>query len=126
MFTSAMPNFYSSDLAASMRFYLDLLGGAQTFRFPAEGKPRHVEFRFGDVVVAVTHRDEVSRQGLPAPQVGNPMELVVWCDSVDEAATKLGAAGAAVIVEPYDHPAGMRRAYIEDPDGNWVALVSEK
>lgn len=52
------------------------------------------------------------------------MELTVWCDSVDEALESLRAAQVPDLVEPYDHPARHRRAHITDPDGNWVALVS--
>jgi lactoylglutathione lyase len=52
------------------------------------------------------------------------MELVVWCDSADESVAALRAAGTTVLVEPYDHVAGHRRAYVTDPDGNWIALVS--
>jgi predicted enzyme related to lactoylglutathione lyase len=46
-----------------------------------------------------------------------------WCDDVDAETEWLSAAGAAVEVEPYDHVAGHRRAYLADPDGNWLALV---
>jgi lactoylglutathione lyase len=48
---------------------------------------------------------------------------VVWCDDVDAETARLRAAGTPVVVEPYDHPAGHRRAYLADPDGNWLALV---
>ena len=54
------------------------------------------------------------------------MELVVWCDSADDAVAALRAAGTPVLVEPCSHAAGHRRAYVADPDGNWIALVSEE
>lgn len=52
------------------------------------------------------------------------MELVVWCDSADDAVAALRAAGTPVLVEPYTGH-GNRRAYVTDPDGNWLALVSK-
>jgi lactoylglutathione lyase len=66
----------------------------------------------------------VAGEGLPAPTTGHPMELVVWCDSADDAVAVLRAAGTPVLVEPYTGH-GNRRAYVTDPDGNWLALVSK-
>jgi len=50
---------------------------------------------------------------------------VVWCDDVDAELAKLTAAGTPVLVEPFEHVAGHRRASVADPDGNWVTLVGE-
>ncbi|TVZ00819.1 VOC family protein [Trebonia kvetii] len=123
-FLSVMPNLYTADIEASVAFYRDLLGGTETFRTPASGTPVHVEIRVGDVTVAISDRDEVEPQGLPAPSPGHPFELVVWCDSADEAVAGLRAAGVQVLVEPSAHASGNRRGYLADPDGNWIAVVS--
>ena len=125
-FMSVMPNLYTADMERSVGFYRDLLGGTQTFRTPAEGIPEHVELRIGDVIIALSRREAVPRQGLPAPTAGNPMELVIGCDSTDGAVAALRAAGTPVLVEPYSHPSGHRRAYVADPDGNWIALASKE
>jgi lactoylglutathione lyase len=125
-FMSVMPNLYTADMERAVGFYRDVLGGTQTFRTPAEGIPEHVELRIGEVIIALSSRDAVPRQGLPAPAAGNPMELVVGCDSTDEAVTALRAAGTPILVEPYSHPSGHRRAYVADPDGNWIALASKE
>ena len=124
--TAVMPNLYTSDIDRAVAFYRDLLGGKQTFRTPAEGTPEHVELRLGDVIIALTSRGAVPRQGLPEPTSGHPLELVVECDSADEAVAALRAAGTPVIVEPYSHLSGHRRAYVADPDGNWVAVISKE
>jgi lactoylglutathione lyase len=84
-----------------------------------------VELRIGDVIIALSSRDEVKPQGLPAPSAGHPLELVVWCDSADEAVAALRTAGVPVVVEPSEHVSGHRRGYVADPDGNWVVLVSD-
>jgi len=126
-FLSVMPNLYVADVEASAAFYRDRLGGTETFRLPASGSATHVELRIGDVTVAVSSRDVVAGEGLPEPSGGHPLELVVWCDSVDEAVAGLRAAGTTVVVEPHGgHVSGHRRAYVADPDGNWIALVSEE
>jgi lactoylglutathione lyase len=124
-FTSLMPHLYSADVERAAAFYRDVLGGTQTFRTPAEGPAEHVEVRLGDVTVAMSSLEAVPRQGLPAPTAGHPMELDVWCESADDAIAALRAAGTPVLVEPYTHPGGHRRAYVTDPDGNWIGLVSK-
>jgi lactoylglutathione lyase len=124
---SVMPNLYAADVDRAAAFYQDLLGGAQTFRYPAAGPAEHVELRIGDVIVALSSRDAVQGDGLPAPTGGHPMELVLWCDSADETVDALRAAGTPVLVEPYSgHVSGLRRAYVADPDGNWIAVVSKE
>jgi catechol 2,3-dioxygenase-like lactoylglutathione lyase family enzyme len=118
-FLSAMPNLYATDVERSVAFYRDLLGGAETFRVAG-----HVELRIGDVPIAISDRTHVAGEGLPAPTAGHPMELVVWCDSADEAVAALRAAGTPVLVEPQTAH-GNRRGYVTDPDGTWIALVSK-
>jgi predicted enzyme related to lactoylglutathione lyase len=125
-FLSLMINLYTADMERAIAFYRDRLGGTQTFRTPAEGVPEHAEFRIGDVIIAISRREAVTRQGLPAPAPGHPMELVVGCDSADDAIAALRAAGTPVLVEPYSHPSGHRRAYVADPDGNWVCVASKE
>jgi lactoylglutathione lyase len=126
-FNSVMPNLYSADVDRATVFYRDVLGGTQTFRCPAEGPAEHVELRFGDVIIALSSRDAVEGDGLPEPSDGHPLELVVWCDSTDDAVAALRAAGASILVEPYSgHVSGHRRAYAADPDGNWLVLVSKE
>jgi predicted enzyme related to lactoylglutathione lyase len=83
-----------------------------------------VELRVGDVKIALASRAAVQRQGLAGPARGHPMELVLWCASADDTVAALRAAGTPVLVEPYTHAAGHRRADVADPDGNWLALVS--
>src|ERR1700678_1416903 len=115
-FNSVMPNLYSADVDRATVFYRDVLGGTQTFRYPAEGPAEHVELRVGDVIIALSSRDAVEGDGLPEPSDGHPLELVVWCDSTDDAVAALRAAGASILVEPYSgHVSGHRRAYAADP-----------
>jgi len=124
-FTSLMPHLYTADVDQAAAFYRDQLGGRQTFRYPPEGPTQHVELRIGDVTIALSNRDLVHAEGLPAPTPGHPMELTVWCDDTDTATAALHAAGTPVLVQPHTHVAGHRRAYVTDPDGNWIALVSK-
>jgi lactoylglutathione lyase len=125
-FSSVMPNLYVADVERAAAFYRDLLGGVETFRLPAEGPAEHVELRLGDVIIALSAAAVVPDLGLPAPTPGHPLELVVWCDSADDAVAVLRAADVQVLIEPDGgHVSGHRRAYVTDPDGNWLALVSK-
>jgi lactoylglutathione lyase len=126
MVMSVMPNLYTADVDRAVAFYRDLLGGTQTFRSPGDGPAKHVELRLGDVTIALSSRDAVQGEGLPAPTAGHSMELVLWCESTDDTVAALQAAGTPVLVEPHSgHVSGHRRAYVADPDGNWIALVSK-
>jgi predicted enzyme related to lactoylglutathione lyase len=44
--------------------------------------------------------------------------------NLDAADVERSAAGTPVLVEPYTGH-GNRRAYVTDPDGDWLALVSK-
>jgi lactoylglutathione lyase len=123
---SVMPNLYSADVDRAVAFYRDLLGGAQTFRHPAEGPAEHVELRLGDITIAISSKQAVEAEGMPAPTAGHPMELVVGCDSADDTVAALRGAGTPVLQEPYSHFSGHRRAYVADPDGNWIVVASKE
>jgi uncharacterized glyoxalase superfamily protein PhnB len=123
---SVMPNLYTNDVGVAVAFYRDQLGATETFRSAGGEQAEHVELRLGGVTIALSSHTAMQRDGFLAPTAGNPMELVVWCESTDETVTALRAAGTPILVEPYSgHVSGHRRAYVADPDGNWIALVSK-
>jgi lactoylglutathione lyase len=122
MVTASMPNLFTRDIDAALAFYRDQLGFAESYRVPTAGRPEHVVLRLGDSLLALSTPGPAAVAGLD-PTTGNPLELVIWCDDVDAETTRLRATGTTVVVEPYDHLAGHRRAYLADPDGNWLALV---
>ena len=125
MFTEAMLNLYTQDLPRAVGFYRDLIGFEQTYRFPADGAPRLVELRLGPSRLAISDHAALAETAPLVLTPGHQHELVLWCGDVDAAIAQLRGAGCPILVEPYDHVASHRRAYVGDPDGNWVALVSE-
>jgi lactoylglutathione lyase len=112
------------DLAKSLRFYRDILGGQKTYQFPAEGEPAFVMLRFGESDLGLG-----SMQGAPIhgrrqrPASGHRMELCVYIAGVDAVVETLRAAGTPVVTQPADMPWGERIAYVSDPDGNLVMLT---
>ncbi|WP_026927644.1 VOC family protein [Granulicoccus phenolivorans] len=66
------------------------------------------------------------RQGDP-PEPGSPLNaatIVVPVDNVDESYAAALADGAAEAIPPADVPGVGRLAYIQDPDGNVVGLLT--
>lgn len=125
MFTEAMTNLFTPDIGRAIAFYQGLIGFTQTYEYPAHGHPEHAEFRLGSFRLALSTIAATRTVSLPEPRPSNPIELVIWCDDVDAELARLTAAGTPVIVEPFDHVAGNRRATVADPDGNWVTFDSK-
>jgi lactoylglutathione lyase len=120
-----MTNLFTPDIHRAMAFYRDLIGFTQTYQYPSTGQPEHAEFRLGHFMLALSSVEAARTVSLPEPRPGNPVELVIWCDDVDAELSRLTARGTPVLVKPFEHVAGHRRASVEDPDGNWVTLVGE-
>jgi catechol 2,3-dioxygenase-like lactoylglutathione lyase family enzyme len=76
MAMSVMPNLYTADVERATAFYRDLLGGTETFRTPPDGPASHVELRIGDVTIALSSRDAVGAEGLPARSSHGARHLV--------------------------------------------------
>ncbi|RHW43425.1 glyoxalase/bleomycin resistance/dioxygenase family protein [Neobacillus notoginsengisoli] len=124
MYLSAFPALYTSDINRSLTFYKDLLEFEETFRFPVKGEPEHVELRLGDSMIALTTYDAAKEGSVSAPTPGHPFELSIWAENAVQAINRLREAEVTVVLEPRVHKARLTRAYVSDPDGNWIAIVS--
>ena len=113
---------FARDIALSAEFYGKILGLRETYRFPRDGVPMHVEFDAGGHTVAVSSDAGLVSHGMPASSPGHPFELGLKVDDVDLAVKELRAAEVPVLREPFDSDAGNRVAYVADPDGNWVSM----
>jgi lactoylglutathione lyase len=118
------PMLSVADLAASIAFYRDLLGGAEVYRFP-EDEPVFVTLRLGESEIGVGAVSDAPLHGRhQRPATGHRVELCVYVDDVDEAVAAARAARVEVVLEPADQPWGERIAYVADPDGNLVMLTA--
>jgi lactoylglutathione lyase len=93
------PILYARDLPRLVRFYRDLIGMAESFRFPDEGGPAYVTLAWGGGSLGVGTYEVTS--GLEARDLRQPRE------------------GRGF--EPW----GERVAYVRDPEGNTVMLTCE-
>jgi uncharacterized glyoxalase superfamily protein PhnB len=118
--TGAFPILTVSDMGRALRFYLELLGGRQTYRFPEEGEPAFVTLELGGCLLGLGQEAD-----LPPPAEGRPrIELCAYAADCDAAVAALRAAGVTIIDEPADQAWGERMARVADPDGNRVIILS--
>jgi lactoylglutathione lyase len=120
------PMLSAEDMAASIAFYRDVLGGTEAYRFP-EDDPVFVTLQLGESELGIGGVSDAPIHGqAQRPATGHRVELCVYVDDVDEAVAGARAAGAPVQMEPADQPWGERIAYIADPDGNLVMLAAKR
>jgi lactoylglutathione lyase len=122
------PILYARDLPRSIRFYRDLIGMTESYRFPTEGEPSFVTLAWGtgslglgtyDVTPGLEARD------LRPPVAGRGFEICIYVPDVDALVARLKGDGLEALVEPMDQPWGERLAYVTDPEGNTVMLAAE-
>lgn len=121
-FLKSLVTIYSADIHSAAHFYGSVLGFAETYRFPLEGEPEHIEFHAGGAIIAVSSPAGLRAHGMPPATPGHPFELGIKTDDVETAIAELRVAGVAILREPSVSAAGIRYAYIADPDGNWISL----
>ena len=99
------------DPEAAVRFYGGLFGWEFEDVMPAESPARYfvARIRGGDVAA-------VSSASERAPQAAT-WNTYVWVESADATASKVRAAGGAVVLEPFDVPGAGRMAVFTDPEG---------
>jgi lactoylglutathione lyase len=116
---SSFPIIYVDDVPAAMRFYRDLLGFEEMYRFPDNAAPGYVALRLDDGKIGLSSAEFPGLHGKPQrPVTGRPFELCLEVADVDGFVRSLVDAGVSVLAEPADQVWGERVAYVEDPDGN--------
>jgi catechol 2,3-dioxygenase-like lactoylglutathione lyase family enzyme len=125
-FRNAQVNLFVADIEASLRFCGDLLGFVESFRTPAEGRPVHVELKQAGMTLGVVDpRAAKEMHGLEVGGAGPVRsEIVLWCDDVDATYDALVAAGVPSLSPPHSFLGHNRAAWLADPDGNLVEIVS--
>lgn len=112
------PILSTPDLARSLGFYRDLLGGEVTYRFPPDGEPAFVTVQLGRSLLGIGQQTE---SGVLA---NDRVTLWVYADDCDAGIDRLRDGGVRVIQEPMDQPWGERMATVVDPDGNRVIIAA--
>lgn len=112
------------DLDRALAFYRDTLGLPLKHR--AE---RFAQLETGTTRLALFTRQamaETLHQELDRPPASAPaFELGFKVEDVDAAYRELTAAGATPVTAPETRPWGQRTAYVRDPEGNLIELVTQ-
>lgn len=122
MFLDSLVTVYSEDIARAADFYGRVMGLKETYRFPYEDPPEHIEYRVGATTIAVSSPEGLASHGMPPPSGGHPFEIGLKTDDVDALVAELRTQGVAILREPFTSAAGNRTAYIADPDGTWISV----
>jgi catechol 2,3-dioxygenase-like lactoylglutathione lyase family enzyme len=127
-FTDPAINYYVDDVEIAVRFYTEHFGFVETFRTPKQGKPIHVEVTLGPLILGFASKEAGrTMHGLPLGPGGFPRaELVIWTENVDEAYAMLIEKGVPSVSAPHDFLSSLRAAWVMDPDGNPVEIVSRR
>ena len=124
-FASPQVNLYVHDIEASLRFYREVLGFAETFRVPSQGTPSHVELRLGSFQLGLATFDALRRDhGIETGRGPPRVEVALFTDDVDGAYGWSTAKGVPSLAPPGDFYGYVRNARVADPDGNPVVFTT--
>src|SRR5689334_5092440 len=112
--SNAAAVFQVSNLDAALKYYKDVLGFAEEFRFG-----EYAGVSMGEISVHLSGHNAPDRPPLGA---GN---VYVFCDEVDSYFADLKRKGARLKSEPKDYPYGMRDFSVQDLDGNYLGFGCE-
>jgi uncharacterized glyoxalase superfamily protein PhnB len=105
------------DIAASIRWYEQVLGFQVAFSFEKEGKVAGAAIVAGDIRILL-NQDDGSLGWDRIKGQGFYLQINVASSAdVDAAAARIRAAGGNLIDEPADRPWGARMFQFRDPDG---------
>jgi len=125
-FLTPSVGLFTRDVVGLARFY-EALGFAETYRYPREGAPDHIELRLDGLTLAISSVEAATRvHGLHPELGGRPAYVLVWTHDTDAAYARLTANGAPSVRPPEDFLSHLRTAWVADPDGNPVNLVQRK
>ncbi|MFJ9785651.1 VOC family protein [Amycolatopsis sp. NPDC101161] len=126
MFEAVQLNLWCDDVERCAAFFRRL-GMPEKFRFPSRGEPHQIEVEAAGVRIGFSSARVGSEFFGIATSPGENMEVVLWCNDVDELHRRALDAGGAPVASPADSPDGrLRYAWLRDPEGHRVKLVQER
>jgi catechol 2,3-dioxygenase-like lactoylglutathione lyase family enzyme len=127
MFQAFQVNAIVQDMAPCVAFYA-ALGFVETYRFPDEVIPEHVEVRANGLTLGISSVDAAREvHGLAITGAADDVHICLWCADIDTAYATNFAAGSRMVREPQDIQDGrLRSGLVRDPGGNLVELVEQR
>lgn len=108
---SAATVFTVSDLDASLKYCVEVLGFREAFRF---GQYAGIERD-----ACLIH---LSEQGNPNTSEPGSGAVYIFCDEVNEYFAEIACRGALVVERPQNYEYGLRDFVVRDPDGNRLSF----
>ena len=110
---AAANGFQVADLEIALRYYTEVLGFTEDFRFGL-----YAGVKFGPVQIHL-NANETHLKPIGSGSV------FIFCDEVDSYFADIKSKGAIVKFAPMDEPYDMRDFMIADPDGNHLHFGCE-
>jgi catechol 2,3-dioxygenase-like lactoylglutathione lyase family enzyme len=127
VFDNPQINFYVKDVDLIARFYRESFGFSETFRTPSQGRPVHVELRLRQFTLGLADIGSLRETHGVIAGNGQPRaELVLWTDDVDRVYADLVAKDVETLSPPHDFLDSLRAAWVADPEGNPVQIVTHR
>ncbi len=105
------------DLAASIRFYHEVVGFALEQSFERDGSVVAAVVSSGSIRIVLNQDDgKLGWDRIKGQGIYLQLEVPSYAD-VDQAAERIKAAGGTLLSEPADRPWGVRMFQFTDPDG---------
>ncbi|HTZ61587.1 MAG TPA: VOC family protein [Thermoplasmata archaeon] len=124
-FTNPEVTLYSADVAASLRFYRDVLGFAESRREPQSGAFPGPTLVLGPLTLGLASMDAVEPiRGEPRGRGPPRFELDFNTEDVDGAYGWATSHGAPSVKAPYDFLGYIHSACVADPDGNHISFYT--
>lgn len=116
--------FVVADMEASLRFYRDALGLTPQFEMAdEEGRPWIWYLKIADRQFLELFYSRPGDAPDPAPDT-HYRHLCLACDDLRAVVETLRERGVAIDIEPHQGADGNWQAWIHDPDGNRIELMS--
>ena len=117
---------FCSDLEASERWFVEMLGAELVERRDSRGVPS-AQLRLGGAPITLRpeRQGEQLADGLTVPHFGTDHFGLQVAD-VDATIEELRRRGVTIDVEPYDFTPGSRIAYVRGPDGVRIEFVQRR
>ena len=116
------PEFFVSDVGATVRFYTETLG-FDAVRLETEGSvPVFAVLGLGDAVVLIDRQESIG--GAPPTPRGLAVNIRVMVPDVDAVYGRARAAGATISRDIGDRDYGLRDFIVRDPDGFRIRFAS--
>lgn len=116
-----VPELLVSDHAASLDFYVRIIGFAVKYERPAE---KFAYLDLGGAEIMIEQETDFWLTARREKPYGRGINLQIEIDDLDRLATKINQAGIAFYREPVDrwyrvddHESGQRQFLVQDPDG---------